>query len=101
MLVAGNSTSRPQGGKPHAGHHHERRQQDPQPGYGVFQMSSDEAAGHLLGRAVAEQADESILADDVVDLGKLSPVTFDPALRAYRTLGPVVGKARSEGMSLR
>lgn len=45
----------------------------PQLGYGVFQMSSDEAAGHLLGRAVAEQADESILADDVVDLGKLSP----------------------------
>lgn len=33
-------------------------------------MSSDEAAGHLLGRAVAEQADESILTDDVVDLGK-------------------------------
>lgn len=73
----------------------------PQLGYGVFQMSSDEAAGHLLGRAVAEQADESILADDVVDLGKLNPVTFDPALRAYRTLGPVVGKAWSEGMSLR
>ena len=33
-------------------------------------MSSDEAAGHLLGRAVAEQADESILTDGVVDLGK-------------------------------
>ena len=42
----------------------------PQLGYGVFQMSSDEAAGHLLGRAVAERADESIFADDVVDLGK-------------------------------
>lgn len=53
------------------------------------------------GLQVAEQADESILADDVVDLGKLNPVTFDPALRAYRALGPVVGKARSEGMSLR
>ena len=39
---------------------------------------------------------------EVLDLlGKLNPVTFDPALRAYRTLGPVVGKARSEGMSLR
>ena len=73
----------------------------PQPGYGVFQMRSGEAAGHLLGRAVAEQADESILAGAVVDLGKLNPVTFDPALRAYRTLGPVVGKAWSEGMSLR
>ena len=73
----------------------------PQLGYDVFQMSSDEAAGHLLGRVVAEQADESILADDVVDLGKLNPVTFDPALRAYRTLVPVVGKARSGGMALR
>lgn len=73
----------------------------PQLGYGVFQMSSDEAAGHLLGRVVAEQVDESILADDVVDLGKLNPITFDPALRAYRTLVPVVGKARSGGMALR
>lgn len=44
---------------------------------------------------------ESILADDVVDLGKLNPIAFDPVLRAYRTLGSVVGKARSEGMSLR
>ena len=50
---------------------------------------------------VAEQVDESILADDVVDLGKLNPITFDPALRAYRTLVPVVGKAWSEGMALR
>ena len=64
-------------------------------------MNSDESPGTLLSRAVAEQADESIFADDVVDLGKLNPVTFDPALRAYRTLGPVVGKARSEGMSLK
>ena len=42
----------------------------PQLGYGVFQMSYDEAAGHLLGRVVAGQADESILTDGVVDLGK-------------------------------
>ena len=42
----------------------------PQLGYGVFQMSYDEATEHLVGRVIAEQADESILADDVVDLGK-------------------------------
>ena len=71
MLVAGNSTPRPQGGG-------SRIQtitmndgnKIPQLGYGVFQMSSDEATGHLLGRVVAGQADESILTDGVVDLGK-------------------------------
>lgn len=101
MLAVGNSTPRPQGASRMQVITMNDGNKIPQLGYGVFQMSSDEAAGHLLGRAVAEQADESILADDVVDLGKLSPVTFDLALRAYRTLGPVVGKARSEGMSLR
>jgi len=101
MLVVGNSTPRPQGASRMQVITMNDGNKIPQLGYGVFQMSSDEASGHLLGRAVAEQADESILADDVVDLGKLSPVTFDPALRAYRTRGPVVGKARSEGMSLR
>ena len=73
----------------------------PQLGYGVFQMSYDEATMHLVGRVVAGQADKSILTDGVVDLGKLNPITFDPALRAYRTPGPVVGKVRSEGMALR
>lgn len=64
-------------------------------------VSYDEATEHLVGRVIAEQADESILTDGVVDLGKLNPITYDPALRAYRTLGPVVGKAWSEGMSLK
>lgn len=64
-------------------------------------VSYDAATMHLVGRVVAEQADDSILTDGVVDLGKLNPITFDPALRAYRTLGPVVGKAWGEGMSLR
>lgn len=69
----------------------------PQLSYSVFQISYDEATMHLLGRVVAERADESIFTDGVVDLGKLNSVTFDPALRAYRTLGPVVGKTRSGG----
>ena len=64
-------------------------------------VSYDVDTMHLVGHVVAEQADESILTDGVVDLGKLNPVTYDPALRAYRTLGPVVGKAWGEGMPLR
>lgn len=64
-------------------------------------VSYDAATMHLVGRVVAEQADDSILTDGVVDLGKLNPITYDSALRAYRTLGPVVGKAWGEGMSLR
>lgn len=64
-------------------------------------VSYDADTMHLVGRVVAEQADESVLTDGNVDLGKLNAITYDPALRAYRTLGPVVGKAWSEGMSLK
>jgi len=63
--------------------------------------SWDTSTGYVIGTIVASQADESILTDGKVDLGKLRPIIFDPALNAYRVVGEVVGKAFSDGLKLR
>lgn len=64
-------------------------------------VSYDPATMQLVGRVVAEQADESILTDGVVDQSKLKPIIYDPALRAYRTVGPVIAKAWDAGKGIK
>ena len=49
--------------------------------------SWDKQTGYLIGEIVASQADESILTDGKVDLGKLRPIIFDPFFNAYRVVG--------------
>lgn len=63
--------------------------------------SWDTETGYLIGEIVASQADESILTDGKVDLGKLRPIIFDPSFNAYRVLGEVVGKAFEDGLKLK
>ena len=63
--------------------------------------SWDTETGYLIGEIVASQADESILTDGKVDLGKLRPIIFDPSYNAYRVVGEVVGKAFSDGLKLK
>ena len=63
--------------------------------------SWDTETGYLIGERVASQADESILTDGKVDLGKLRPIIFDPSFNAYRVVGEVVGKAFSDGLKLK
>ena len=63
--------------------------------------SWDSETGYLIGEIVASQADESILTDGKVDLGKLRPIIFDPSFNAYRVVGEVVGKAFSDGLKLK
>ncbi len=63
--------------------------------------SWDAQTGYLTGEIVASQADESILTDGKVDLGKLRPIIFDPAVCAYRVVGEIVGRAFSDGLSLK
>jgi len=63
--------------------------------------SWDTSTGYVIGTIVASQADESILTDGKVDLGKLRPIIFDPSFNAYRVVGEVVGKAFSDGLKLR
>lgn len=61
----------------------------------------DADTGYLIGEIVASQADERILTDGKVDLGKLRPIIFDPSFNAYRVVGEVVGKAFSDGLKLK
>lgn len=63
--------------------------------------SWDGKTGYLIGEIVASQADESILTDGKVDLGKLRPIIFDPSFNAYRVVGEIVGKAFSDGLKLK
>ena len=51
----------------------------------------------LVGEVVNMSADESILTDGKVDLGKLQPIVFDAAANTYRALGEVVGQAWGSG----
>ena len=59
------------------------------------------ADGILVGEVVNQSADESILTDGKVDLGKLNPIIFDPSFNVYRVVGDVVGKAFSDGLKLK
>lgn len=61
----------------------------------------DTSTGYLIGRIVASQADERILTDGRVDLGKLRPIIFDPSFNAYRVVGEVVGRAFGDGLKLK
>ena len=63
--------------------------------------SWDPETGYLIGEIIASQADESILTDGKVDLGKLRPIIFDPSFNAYRVVGEIVGKAFSDGLKLK
>lgn len=57
--------------------------------------------GILVGEIVHVSADESILTDGKVDLGKMEPICFDEYAGVYRRVGEAVGKAFHEGLALR
>ena len=63
--------------------------------------SYDDETGILIGKIVAEQADEAVLTDGKVDYDKLQPIIFDIATMTYRVIGPVVGKAFHDGLKLK
>lgn len=57
--------------------------------------------GILVGKIVAQQADESVLTDGLVDYDKLQPIMYDSSTKTYRLIGPVVGKAFHDGLALK
>ncbi len=63
--------------------------------------SWDPESGMLTGTIVAQQADESVLTDGKIDMDKLRPIIYDASLQVYRAMGPVVGKAFSDGLKLK
>lgn len=64
-------------------------------------ISYDAGSCRLVGEILNVSADESILTDGKVDLGKFSPITYDPLNHDYVTLGERVGKAFSDGNKLK
>lgn len=57
--------------------------------------------GILVGEIVNVSADDSVVTDGKVDLGKLKPIVFDPFNNAYVGLGAKVGDAFKDGMKLK
>ena len=65
-------------------------------------ISYDEETCRLVGEIVNVCADERILGDDgKIDLNKFSPITYDPVRHTYCKIGDVVGKAFSDGLTLK
>lgn len=57
--------------------------------------------GILVGEIINVNADDSVITDGKIDPKKLKPITYDPANNTYIALGEVVGKAFSDGLSLK
>ena len=47
------------------------------------------------------QADESVLTDGKVDYDKLKPIIYDISTNSYRVIGPVIGHAFKDGLSIK
>ena len=63
--------------------------------------SYDDNMGILVGRIVAQQADESVLTDGKIDYDKLQPIIFDISTMTYCLIGPVVGQAFHDGLKIK
>lgn len=57
--------------------------------------------GILVGEIVNVCAEEAVLTDGAIDPKKLKPIAYDPCNNTYVTLGNVVGKAFSDGVTLK
>lgn len=67
----------------------------------VAEMADDSDGYLLTGETVNMSADESILTDGKIDLGKMKPVMFDSAMNKYRVIGEIVGSAFKDGFELK
>ena len=58
--------------------------------------------GNLVGKVISTSVDTNyIKKDGTIDVDKMEIITFDMASNTYRVLGPVVGKAFSDGLKLK
>ncbi len=63
-------------------------------------VSYDEKTERVIGEVVNTLADESILTNDKIDLGKFKPLCFDSVNHHYVALGEKAGNAFSDGKKL-
>lgn len=64
-------------------------------------ISYDEKTGCMVGNIINVSADDSVLTDGKIDPAKLKPITYDPVNHTYIQLGSVVGKAFSDGKTIK
>ena len=63
-------------------------------------ISYDQKTCIMKGEIVNVSADESVLTDGKVDVGKVAPITFNPFNSAYHVIGEKVGDAWNSGKKL-
>lgn len=64
-------------------------------------VEQDDETCRVRGKIVNASADESILTDGKVDIGKLQPISFDTVSHSYVKVGGFVAKAFSCGAALK
>lgn len=57
--------------------------------------------GMLIGEIVNVSADETVLTEGKLDMQKLKPISYDPFVIAYYTVGEKVGNAFKDGLQLK
>ena len=66
-----------------------------------FRQVTAEEKEYLRGKIIAQQADESVLTDGKIDLGKLQPLMYDASFHVYRVIGEVAGTAFKDGLKIK
>lgn len=64
-------------------------------------VSYDNETEVMIGEIVNVTADESVLTDGRIDIAKLRPIIYDPALHGYYAVGKKVGSAFRDGKALK
>lgn len=66
------------------------------------EMVSYDADTHIMiGKIVNVSADECVLTDGAIDLGKLKPIVYDGMNHNYNVLGAIVGAAFEDGKKMK
>lgn len=63
-------------------------------------VSYDDSTCRLVGEIINVCADESILTDGKIDINKLQPIIYNPAVHTYHSIGAKVGNAFSDGKKI-
>ncbi|MBR3270940.1 MAG: flavin reductase, partial [Clostridia bacterium] len=63
----------------------------------VIELQEEFGDTRVVAEIVGMQAEESVLTDGKVDLGKLRPIMFDTVALCYREIGGIVGTAWAAG----
>ena len=67
----------------------------------MVDLADDVDDYRLIGKVVNVVADDAVLTNGKVDLGKLQVISYDSAQHAYRVIGDVVGQAFHDGLTIK